>query len=443
MAAGVSNLSDGATYHFAVTAYDASHTETGFSNDASATIPAGAPVAGFTASTTSGIAPVALNFSNTSTGSISSYAWNFGDGTTSTAQSPSHVYSAAGVYTVSLTVTGSGGSNTKTMPNYVTVTATPSDTSPPTAPSMLAATASGANSINLNWNASTDNVGVVNYRLERCQGIGCTSFAQIATATGTTFSNAGLASGTSYSYRVRAIDGAGNTGAYSNSATTTTAQAPDTSPPTAPTGLVGSASGNGTISVSWQASSDNVGVTSYRIERCQGIGCASFVQIATTAGTTFSNTGLAAGTSFSFRVRASDAAGNVSAYSNLASATTASTAIAPVAAFSGSPTSGAAPLTVNFSSSSTGTISTYAWNFGDGTTSTAQNPSHVYTASGTYTVSLTVSGAAGSNTISAIREQSPVHLGSDSFPRDWRYAASVVFSRAPANFFQPPIIEGA
>ena len=295
----VANLTDGATYHFAVTAYDSSHTESAFSNDASTTVPAGAPVAGFTASATSGVAPLAMNFTNTSTGSITTYAWTFGDGTSSTAQSPSHVYSAAGVFTVSLTVTGSGGSNTKTMPNYVTVTAaTTSDTSPPTAPSTLAASASGTTSINLTWQGSTDNVGVTGYRIERCQGAGCTAFAQIATSTGTTFSNTGLAAGTSYSYRVRATD----------------------------------------------------------------------------------------------------AAGNLSAYSNSATATTTTVATAPVAAFSGSPTSGVAPLTVNFTSASTGTISTYAWNFGDGTTSTVQNPSHVYSTAGSYNVSLTVTGSAGSNT---------------------------------------------
>jgi len=96
----VANLTEGATYHFAVTAYDSSHTESAFSNDASTTVPAGAPVAGFTASATSGVAPLAMNFTNTSTGSIASYAWTFGDGTSSTAQSASHVYSAAGVFSV-------------------------------------------------------------------------------------------------------------------------------------------------------------------------------------------------------------------------------------------------------------------------------------------------------------------------------------------------------
>jgi PKD repeat protein len=53
---------------------------------------------------------------------------------------------------------------------------------------------------------------------------------------------------------------------------------------------------------------------------------------------------------------------------------------APVANFSGSPTSGVAPLNVNFSDASSGTITSWAWTFGDGGTSSAQNPGHAYTA---------------------------------------------------------------
>ncbi len=85
------------------------------------TVTTAAPVAQFTGSPTFGVAPLTVAFTNTSTGSITSYAWTFGDGGTSTAASPSHVYAAAGVYTVSLTVTGPGGSNTQTRSNYVTV----------------------------------------------------------------------------------------------------------------------------------------------------------------------------------------------------------------------------------------------------------------------------------------------------------------------------------
>ncbi len=84
-----------------------------------------APVAQFSAATTTGVAPLTVNFTSTSTGSITSYAWTFGDGTTSTMQNPSKVYSTAGTYTVSLKVTGPGGSNTQTRTNYVNVASIP------------------------------------------------------------------------------------------------------------------------------------------------------------------------------------------------------------------------------------------------------------------------------------------------------------------------------
>jgi chitodextrinase len=103
------------------------------------------------------------------------------------------------------------------------------DTQPPTAPGTLTATAAGSSQINLSWGAATDNVGVTGYRIERCQGAGCTNFAQIATTTGTSFSDTGLTASTSYSYQVRAADAAGNLGPYSNVASATT-QAGTTTP---------------------------------------------------------------------------------------------------------------------------------------------------------------------------------------------------------------------
>ena len=189
-------------------------------------------------------------------------------------------------------------------------------------PSSLTAAASGSTGINLSWTASTDNVGVTGYRVERCQGASCTNFAQIATPTGTTFSNTGLAAGTTYRYRVRAIDAAGNLSAYSAIATATTAASADTTPPTVPSSLTATANGSTAINLSWTASTDNVGVTGYRVERCQGASCTNFAQIATPTGTTFSNTGLAAGTTYRYRVRAIDAAGNLGGYSPTATATT-------------------------------------------------------------------------------------------------------------------------
>ncbi|MGD9193392.1 MAG: PKD domain-containing protein, partial [Desulfobacterales bacterium] len=69
-----------------------------------------------------------------------------------------------------------------------------------------------------------------------------------------------------------------------------------------------------------------------------------------------------------------------------------------VAAFSGSPLAGPEPLTVDFVDQSSGEVETWLWDFGDGTTSTEQNPSHLYPNSGIYTVSLTVTGAGQEST---------------------------------------------
>ena len=60
------------------------------------------------------------------------------------------------------------------------------------------------------WTAATDNVGVTGYQVERCQGTGCSTFVQLATPTTNSYSDAGLTTGTSYSYRVKAVDAATN-----------------------------------------------------------------------------------------------------------------------------------------------------------------------------------------------------------------------------------------
>ena len=76
-------------------------------------------------------------------------------------------------------------------------------------------------------------------------------------------------------------------------------------------------------------------------------------------------------------------------------------AIAPTAGFSGTPTSGSAPLTVQFTDLSTpgsSSITEWLWDFGDGSTSTSQNPSHIFTSNGNYTIELTVTTTVGSNT---------------------------------------------
>jgi serine protease len=103
----------------------------------------------------------------------------------------------------------------------------PQDTTAPSVPASLGATAASSSQINLSWSASTDTggSGLAGYRIERCAGAGCSNFAEIATTSNTTFSNTGLTGGTSYSYRIRAYDGAGNNSGYSNTASATTGTA--------------------------------------------------------------------------------------------------------------------------------------------------------------------------------------------------------------------------
>src|SRR5437016_3814208 len=109
--------------------------------------------------------------------------------------------------------------------------------------------------------------------------------------------------------------GRSNYGRTAVSVTVTAPPPPDTTPPSVPTGLTASAVSSSQINLSWAASSDNVGVSGYRVYR-------GGTQIATTSATSFTNTGLAPSTTYSYTVAAYDAAGNVSAQSSPASATT-------------------------------------------------------------------------------------------------------------------------
>ncbi|TAK08903.1 MAG: hypothetical protein EPO39_03545, partial [Candidatus Manganitrophaceae bacterium] len=214
---------------------------------------------------------------------------------------------------------------TFTITTDATVTVTFNDTQSPTVPTGLTATTAagpaGGGQINLSWTASTDNVGVANYQLQRCQGTTCNNFTQIATPTGTSFNNTGLTNGTSYRYRVRAVDASGRLSSFSNVATATTL---DTAAPTAPTSLTATPASGTQINLSWTASTDNVGVSGYWIERCEGAGCANFARVTTSlvTVTSFNNSGLAENTNYSYRVQATDAAGNLSAYSTVVSETT-------------------------------------------------------------------------------------------------------------------------
>jgi fibronectin type 3 domain-containing protein len=99
--------------------------------------------------------------------------------------------------------------------------ATTTDTTAPTQPTGLTATAASSSQVNLSWTASTDNVGVTGYRIYRSSTAG-TSPVLVNTITTTSYGDSGLTANTGYTYYVVAIDAANNQSAHSNTATATT-----------------------------------------------------------------------------------------------------------------------------------------------------------------------------------------------------------------------------
>jgi parallel beta-helix repeat protein len=183
---------------------------------------------------------------------------------------------------------------------------TAGDTTAPSVPGGLNAVAVSGSQINLTWSAATDNVGVTGYRIYR-------SGSQIGTSATTSYSDNGLALSASYTYSVAAYDAAGNISGQSFSFTATTKG--DTTAPTAPGGLSGSAVSTTQIALNWNAATDNVGVTGYRVYR-------NGVQVGTPAGTSYTDGGLVTAAAYNYSVAAVDAAGNVSGQSATISVTT-------------------------------------------------------------------------------------------------------------------------
>ncbi len=188
----------------------------------------------------------------------------------------------------------------------------------PAAPTNLSATAVSSSQINLAWTDNSDNE--TGFKVERCAGVGCAEFAQVTTLgeNVSSWSETGLAPSTSYSYRVRAYNAAGDS-EYSNIASAVTLVAPAI--PAAPTNLAATVISKSQINLAWTDNSSNE--TGFRIERCKGSTCTNFTLVASVGAnvTSYSNTKLNANTTYRYRVYAYNAGGN-SGYSDIATATT-------------------------------------------------------------------------------------------------------------------------
>jgi hypothetical protein len=171
-----------------------------------------------------------------------------------------------------------------------------------TAPGGLVASEIDTTQIDLSWSDNT--VSESGFRIERCEGTGCSNFAEIDTvgADATAYSDTSVCNTTDYNYQVRAYKTAQWNSGYSNtdSAATPALNAPD--------GFIATAVTDTEIDLSWTDNSADESV--FKIERCEGSGCSSFVQLDTVGSdiTAYSDAGLTPATTYCYRVRAGKSA---------------------------------------------------------------------------------------------------------------------------------------
>jgi len=329
----------------------------------SSTAPAvvSAPVAGFSFSPGSPVAGSAVAFTDASTNTPTAWSWTFGDGAASTAQNPSHSYANAGTYTVGLTATNAGGSTSAS--HTVTVTQA---ASAPVAAFTFSPSAPVAGSTVAFTDASTNTPTAWSWTF----GDGTASTAQNPSHA---YANAGT-----YTVGLTATNAGGSTSASHTVTVTQAASAPvaafsfyPEAPTTADTLVFTDASTNTPSSWAWTF----------------GDGTTSALQ---NPSHIYASMGR-----YTVTLTAANAAGSNSASLDVV---VIQAPLAPVAAFSSFPS---APITgeaVAFTDTSSNSPTAWAWTFGDGGTSAVRNPSHIFAASGTYSVGLTASNGAGTST---------------------------------------------
>ncbi len=351
------------------------------------------PTAVFAATPISGTAPLTVQFTDQSTNSPISWSWAFGDGNKSTIQSPSYTYNYAGSYSASLIATNSAGSSTNTATQTITVnapiaaTTTATTTATPLVASFTASPTSGTAPLTVQFmDTSTGSPTTWDW-----------SFGDGGTNSGNTASNESpsytyTTAGT-YSVYLTIGDGGVLPSSTSTQTTTITVNAGATTTSTVP--AVTSVSPTyGPVSTGTTITITGTGFTGATAVTVGGTEATSFTVVSDTE-ITATTPAEAAGTVDVIVTTPSGTSSAVAGdkYTFAAAATT-----VPLPIFYGSPMSGTAPLTVQFTDESTGNPASWSWNFGDGNTSTLENPTNTYINNGTYSVSLTEENSLGSNT---------------------------------------------
>ncbi|MFO0701268.1 MAG: PQQ-dependent sugar dehydrogenase, partial [Nitrospira sp.] len=275
------------------------------------------PTAVATATPSSGYSALTVNFSSIGSsgpnGTSLSYLWDFGDGQTSTVANPSHTYTSSTVrtFTAKLTVTTSTNQSAS-----ATVKVTVGSV-PPNLPTIQ---------------APIDGTGVLPGQTVAYQGSATDpddgtippsglkwtillhhndhTHTQVFTtgATGSVVIQYHGSGTYSYEFQLTATDSSGLTRTASVNLPVLT----DSIPPSNPSGLVATPISSSQVNLTWTASVDNSGSVTYFVERCQGAGCTNFVQIASVGTTSYSDTNVAGGTVYNYRIGAKDSTGNVS-----------------------------------------------------------------------------------------------------------------------------------
>jgi len=346
----------------------------------SVTNPRVGPAASFSATPVSGDRPLDVSFTNQSTSGsspITTALWDFGDGTTSGAMSPGHSYGAAGIYTVSLTVTSADGSSTQTRANYIVVTE--AGATPPQADFSGTPTAGHAPLTVLFTDASISGSAPISARVWR--------FGDGDSSTALNPSHTYLSNG---SYTVSL--------AVTTSVATNTATKPGyidvTSVPVPPTAQFSATPLEGVMPLTVQFTDQSAPGSQPITSRSWTFGDGG-----TSTATNPSHVYFLAGT-YTVTLTVTTTVGSNSdtqtGYIIVHPAP-----VPPTADFSGTPTAGLSPLLVQFtdlSTAGTSPITAWSWAFGDGGISSSRNPSHTYTTPGSYSVSLQVTTADGQNT---------------------------------------------